>query len=67
MTDALLHPAKKEDFYLIKKKRVGIPIAREAGWSSVTRAYFEIVEFINENMGKILKRAKIVLRNWKFM
>ena len=67
MTDALLHLAKKEDFYLIKKKRVGIPIARAAGWSSVTRAYFEIVEFISENVKKLLKRAKIVLKIEKIM
>ena len=59
MTDALLHPAKKEDFYLIKKKRVGIPIARAAGWPSVTRAYFEIVKLIYENVENIVEKVKI--------
>ena len=55
MTDALLHLAKKEDFYLIKKKRVGIPIARVAGRSSVTRIYFEIEELFDENVRKIIE------------
>ena len=36
------------------------------GANSVTRAFFEIVEFFSKNLGKIVKKTKIVLKKVKF-